>query len=142
VIQQAQHFFIRKCTECVLDTIAKEIKDPLITTHWNALNSPMQSCVKINIIAHGYDTVCRTSLLLHVADKSLKCITRDGRVVQMSYEMQELRDFMYCQVIFYLSYSNLLLSKLRFCCLIEDLPASNDSRAEFSKVHGLAVFGQ
>jgi mediator of RNA polymerase II transcription subunit 17 len=100
VIQQAQHFFIRKCTECVLDTIAKEIKDPLITTHWNALNSPMQSCVKINIIAHGYDTVCRTSLLLHVADKSLKCITRDGRVVQMSYEMQELRDFMYCQVIF------------------------------------------
>jgi mediator of RNA polymerase II transcription subunit 17 len=100
VIQQAQHFFIRKCTECVLDTIAKEIKDPLITTHWNALNSPMQSCVKINIIAHGYDTVCRTSLLLHVADKSLKCITRDGRVVQMSYEMQELRDFMYCQVFF------------------------------------------
>lgn len=104
VIQQAQHFFIRKRTECVLDTIAKEIKDPLIITHWNALNSPMQSCVKINIIAHGYDTVCRTSLLLHVADKSLKCITRDGRVVQMSYEMQELRDFMYCQVVNFFRY--------------------------------------
>lgn len=54
IIQQAQHFFMRMRTEYVLDTIAKEVNDPLIVSHWNALNSPTQSCVKINIMTHGY----------------------------------------------------------------------------------------
>ncbi|XP_026463580.1 mediator of RNA polymerase II transcription subunit 17-like [Ctenocephalides felis] len=98
IIQQAQHFFMRMRTEYVLDTIAKEVKDPLIVSHWNALNSPTQSCVKINIMTHGYDTVCRTSLVVHVGEKSLKCICRDGRVMHMSYEPQELRDLIFCQI--------------------------------------------
>nr|CAD7447768.1 unnamed protein product [Timema bartmani] len=98
IIQQAQHFFMRLRTEYVLDTIAKEVKDPLIVSHWNALNSPTQSCVKINIMTHGYDTVCRTSLVVHVGEKSLKCVCRDGRVMHMSYEPQELRDLIFCQV--------------------------------------------
>nr|XP_023022515.1 mediator of RNA polymerase II transcription subunit 17 [Leptinotarsa decemlineata] len=45
IVQQAQHFIMRMRTEYVLDTIAKEVKDPLITSHWNTLNSPTQSCV-------------------------------------------------------------------------------------------------
>lgn len=45
-----------------------------------------------------YDTVCRTSLVIQVADKSLKCVCRDGRVMHMSYELQELRDLIFCQV--------------------------------------------
>ncbi|XP_043271278.1 mediator of RNA polymerase II transcription subunit 17 [Venturia canescens] len=98
IIQQAQHFFMRIRTEYVLDTIAKEVKDPLIVSHWNALNSPTQSCVKINILTHGYDTVCRTSLVVHVGEKSLKCVCRDGRVMHMSYEPQELRDLIFCQI--------------------------------------------
>ncbi|XP_046389107.1 mediator of RNA polymerase II transcription subunit 17 isoform X2 [Ischnura elegans] len=98
IIQQAQHFFMRLRTEYVLDTIAKEVKDPLIVSHWNALNSPTQSCVKINIMTHGYDTVCRTSLVVHVGEKSLKCVCRDGRVMHMSYEPQELRDLIFCQI--------------------------------------------
>lgn len=98
IIQQAQHFFMRIRTEYVLDTIAKEVKDPLIVSHWNALNSPTQSCVKINIWTNGYDTVCRTSLAVHVGEKSLKCVCRDGRVMHMSYEPQELRDLIFCQV--------------------------------------------
>ncbi|XP_008558413.1 mediator of RNA polymerase II transcription subunit 17 [Microplitis demolitor] len=98
IIQQAQHFFMRVRTEYVLDTIAKEVKDPLIVSHWNALNSPTQSCVKINIWTNGYDTVCRTSLVVHVGEKSLKCVCRDGRVMHMSYEPQELRDLIFCQI--------------------------------------------
>ncbi|XP_012252603.1 mediator of RNA polymerase II transcription subunit 17 [Athalia rosae] len=98
IIQQAQHFFMRLRTEYVLDTIAKEVKDPLIVSHWNALNSPTQSCVKINILTHGYDSVCRTSLVVHVGEKSLKCVCRDGRVMHMSYEPQELRDLIFCQI--------------------------------------------
>ncbi|XP_052754558.1 mediator of RNA polymerase II transcription subunit 17 isoform X2 [Galleria mellonella] len=98
IIQQAQHFFMRRRSEYVLDTIAKEVKDPLIVSHWNALNSPTQSCVKINIMAYGYDAVCRTSLVVHVGEKTLKCICRDGRVRHLSYELQELRDLIYCQI--------------------------------------------
>lgn len=98
IIQQAQHYFMRLRTEYVLDTIAKEVKDPLIVSHWNALNSPTQSCVKINILTHGYDAVCRTSLVVHVGEKSLKCVCRDGRVMHMSYEPQELRDLIFCQI--------------------------------------------
>ncbi|XP_063221348.1 mediator of RNA polymerase II transcription subunit 17 isoform X1 [Bacillus rossius redtenbacheri] len=98
IIQQAQHFFMRRRTEYVLDTMAKEVKDPLIVSHWNALNSPMQSCVKINIMTHGYDAILRTSLVVQVGEKSLKCVCRDGRVMHMSYEPQELRDLIFCQI--------------------------------------------
>ncbi|KAI4497962.1 hypothetical protein M0802_006786 [Mischocyttarus mexicanus] len=98
IIQQAQHFFMRLRTEYVLDTIAKEVKDPLIVSHWMALNSPTQSCVKINILTHGYDSLYRTSLIVHVGEKSLKCVCRDGRVMHMSYEPQELRDLIFCQI--------------------------------------------
>lgn len=89
---------MRLRTEYVLDQIAKDVKDPLIISHWNGLNSPTQSCVKINIVSSGYDTICRTSLVVHVGEKNLKCVCRDGRVMHMSYETQELRDLIYCQV--------------------------------------------
>lgn len=98
IIQQAQHFFMRLRTEYVLDTIAKEVKDPLIVSHWNALNSPTQSSVRIIILTHGYDQLIRTSMILHVSEKSLKCVCKDGRVMHMSYEPQELRDLIFCQV--------------------------------------------
>lgn len=98
IVKQAQHFIMRMRTEYVLDTIAKEFKDPLISSHWNTLNSPTQSCVKINISTHGYDAVCRTPLVIHVGEKSLKCICRDGKVMNMSYEPQELRDLIFCHI--------------------------------------------
>lgn len=88
IISQAQHIFMRKRTQYVLDTLARDVKDPQIISHWNALNSPIMSCVKINIITYGYDTICRTSLLIHIKERSLKCIGRDGRVMHMSYEPQ------------------------------------------------------
>uniref|UniRef100_T1JGQ6 Uncharacterized protein n=1 Tax=Strigamia maritima TaxID=126957 RepID=T1JGQ6_STRMM len=98
IIKQAQHVVLRLRTMYVIDTLAREIKDPLIVAHWNCLNSPTQSCVKINIVTHGYETVCRTSLIVHVREKTLKAICRDGKVMQMSYEPQELRDLILCQI--------------------------------------------
>lgn len=82
----------------VIDSIAREIRDPLIISHWNVLNSPTLSCVKIIISTHGYDTLHRTALIVHVKEKTLKCICRDGRVLHMSYEPQELRDLILCQI--------------------------------------------
>lgn len=110
IIQQAQHHFMRTRTEYVLDTIAKEVGDPLIVSHWNALNSPTQSCVKINIWTYGYDTLHRTSLFIQVGEKTLKCIGRDGRVMHMSYEPQELRDLIFCQVNIYLTNQNIYIN--------------------------------
>lgn len=57
IIEQTQHFTMRRRTEYVLDTIAKEVRDPLIVSHWNSINSPTKACVKVNILTHGYDTV-------------------------------------------------------------------------------------
>ena len=98
IIAQAQHIFLRKRTQYVLDTLARDVKDPQITSHWNAMNSPTMSCVKINITSHGYDANLRTSLVIHVKERSLKCICRDGRIMHMSYEPQELRDLILCQI--------------------------------------------
>lgn len=98
IIAQAQHIFMRKRTQYVLDTLARDVKDPQIVSHWNALNSPTMSWVKIKINTQGYDTICRTSLVIHVKERSLKAICRDGRVMFLSYEPQELRDLILTQI--------------------------------------------
>lgn len=46
----------------------------------------------------SYETMHRTALLIHVKDRTLKCIGRDGRVMHLSYEPQELRDLILCQI--------------------------------------------
>lgn len=98
IISQAQHIFMRKRTQYVLDTLARDVKDPQIVSHWNGVSKPTMSCVKINIVTHGYDTIYRTSLMIHVYERSLKVICRDGRVMYLSYEPQELRDLILCQI--------------------------------------------
>lgn len=79
--------------------VSFQIKDPMIISHWNSLNSPTLSCVKVTIISHGFDFMCRTSLMIQVLQKSFRCICKDGKVMNLSYEAQELRDLILCQVI-------------------------------------------
>ncbi|CAD6234594.1 GSCOCG00002003001-RA-CDS [Cotesia congregata] len=98
IIKQTQHYIMRRRAAFVLDSIAKDVKDPIIVSHWNALSTPTLACVKINIWTEGYDTVCRTSLAIYVYEKTFKCVCRDGRVMHMSYEPQELRNLLLCQI--------------------------------------------
>lgn len=98
VIHQTQHVVLRLRTMYMIDTYACEIKDPLIVAHWVCLNSPNKSSVKINIMTHGYETICRTPLVIHVGRRSLKAICRDGRTMNLSYEPQELHYLLMCQV--------------------------------------------
>ncbi|GFY71993.1 mediator of RNA polymerase II transcription subunit 17 [Trichonephila inaurata madagascariensis] len=84
-------------TMMIIDTFACEIKDPLIVAHWLCLSSPTLSSVKINIMTLGYETMCRTPLVIHVEEKSLKAICRDGRTMSLSYEPEELRYLLMCQ---------------------------------------------
>lgn len=40
----------------------------------------------------------KTSLMVQVLQKSFRCICKDGKVMNLSYESQELRDLILCQV--------------------------------------------
>ena len=47
----------------------------------------------------GYDTILRTQLAIHVAEKRLTVVCKEkGRVLHFSHEPQELRDFVLCQI--------------------------------------------
>jgi len=99
MIRQAQHVVLRLRTMYVLDTLAREIKDPLIVAHWASLNAVTHSCVRLNFLSSGYDMTTRTPLIIHVKEKSLKCILKDGKAIHLSYEPQELRDIILSQVM-------------------------------------------
>ena len=46
----------------------------------------------------GYDTILRTQMVIHVREKQLRVVCKDGRVLNFSHEPQELRDFILCQI--------------------------------------------
>lgn len=98
IARQAQHVVLRLRTIFVLDTLAREFKDPLLTSHWSTLSSPTCSSVKVSVVSAGYDTIIKTQLVIHVGEKMLRVICKDGRVLHFSYEPQELRDFILCQI--------------------------------------------
>jgi mediator of RNA polymerase II transcription subunit 17 len=98
IVRQAQHVVLRLRTIYVLDTLAREFKDPLITSHWSTLSSPTCSSVRVSILSAGYDTIIKTQLVIHVGEKMQRVICKDGRVLNFSYEPQELRDFILCQL--------------------------------------------
>lgn len=98
IIAQAQHTFVRKRTQYVLDALAKDTKDPTISSNWNSLNSPTLSWVKVRINTAGYDSICRSAMTIHIKETTLKAVCRDGTVSHLSYEPQELRDLIVRQI--------------------------------------------
>ncbi|CAN8000590.1 unnamed protein product [Ixodes hexagonus] len=98
IIAQTQHVVLRLRTMYVIDQYACEVKDPLVVAHWMCMSSPTHNSVKINIVSQGYETICRTPLVIHIEEHTLKAICRDGRVIHLSYEPQELRYLLMCQV--------------------------------------------
>ncbi|XP_050038305.1 mediator of RNA polymerase II transcription subunit 17 isoform X1 [Dermacentor andersoni] len=98
IIAQTQHVALRLRTMYVIDQFACEVKDPLVVAHWACLSSPTHNSVKINILSQGYETMCRTPLVIHVEEQRLQAVCRDGRVIQLSYEPQELRFLLMAQV--------------------------------------------
>ena len=73
-------------------------QDPLITCHWATLSSPTRTSVKVSIVSAGYDTILRTQFVIHVGEKQLTVVCKDGKVLKFSHEPQELRDFILCQI--------------------------------------------
>lgn len=91
ITAQAQHLVLREQTMKVIDDLALEMNDPLIVAHWLTLNTPTLSSVKVNIVSYNYESLNRTSLIIHVKVKSLVVISRDGRKYNLSYEPEELK---------------------------------------------------
>ena len=52
IVRQAQHVVLRLRTIYVLDTLAREFKDPLITSHWSTLSSPTCSSVRVGYFSY------------------------------------------------------------------------------------------
>ena len=98
LIAQAQHVILKIRTLHMIDTLAREVRDPCIAGHWMCLNSPTKSSVKVNIVSLGYESLCRTPLVVHIESTGLRAICREGRVIRMSYESQELRYLLMSQV--------------------------------------------
>ncbi|KAH9389102.1 Mediator of RNA polymerase II transcription subunit 17 [Tyrophagus putrescentiae] len=96
VIQQGQHSMLRLRTMCLIDSLAIEVQDPLIVPCWNYLNSPTETSVRIDLYSFNYEALngCRTSVMLHIGTRTVKAILRDGRVMNLSFESQELRHFL------------------------------------------------
>ncbi|CAL8111497.1 unnamed protein product [Orchesella dallaii] len=98
IIKQSQHVILRLRAMYFLDTLAKEIKDPLLVAHWASINAVTHSCVRITLVSSGYDMCARTQLVIHIKEKSLKAILKDGKAINLSYEPQELKDLLLCQI--------------------------------------------
>ena len=59
IIRQAQHILLRQRVAFVLDTMARDLKDPLISCHWGTITSPQKTSVKVCITTSGYDAIIR-----------------------------------------------------------------------------------
>jgi mediator of RNA polymerase II transcription subunit 17 len=53
IIKQSQHVVLRMRTMAVLDALSRDIKDPLITSHWASLNAVTHTCVRITLVSSG-----------------------------------------------------------------------------------------
>lgn len=93
IIQQGQHAMLRLRTMYLIDSLAVEIQDPLIVPSWNYLSSPVETSVRIDLLSYGYEGMnnCRTPVVLNIGTRTVKARLRDGRVLNRSFESQELR---------------------------------------------------
>jgi len=46
----------------------------------------------------GYELIIRSQMMIQISEKNLKVISKDGKVVTISHEPQELRDFLLGQI--------------------------------------------
>uniref|UniRef100_A0A2K5E852 Mediator of RNA polymerase II transcription subunit 17 n=1 Tax=Aotus nancymaae TaxID=37293 RepID=A0A2K5E852_AOTNA len=79
IIKQAKHIFLRSRTAATIDSLASRIEDPQIQAHWSNINDVYESSVKVLITSQGYEQICK--------------------VITLSYQEQELQDFLLSQFV-------------------------------------------
>ncbi|XP_073469101.1 mediator of RNA polymerase II transcription subunit 17 [Aquarana catesbeiana] len=99
IIKQAKHIFLRRRTARTIDSLASRIEDPQIQAHWSSINDVYESSVKVLITSQGYEQICKSiQLQLNIGVDQIKVVHRDGRVITLSHQEQELQDFLLSQM--------------------------------------------
>lgn len=99
IIRQAKHIFLRSRTARTIDSLASRIEDPQIQAHWSNINDVYESSVKVLITSQGYEQICKSiQLQLNIGVEHIRVVHRDGRVVLLSHQEQELQDFLLSQM--------------------------------------------
>uniref|UniRef100_A0AAA9TC09 Mediator of RNA polymerase II transcription subunit 17 n=1 Tax=Bos taurus TaxID=9913 RepID=A0AAA9TC09_BOVIN len=100
IIKQAKHIFLRSRTAATIDSLASRIEDPQIQAHWSNINDVYESSVKVLITSQGYEQICKSiQLQLNIGVEQIRVVHRDGRVITLSHEGQELQDFLLSQFV-------------------------------------------
>nr|XP_026251910.1 mediator of RNA polymerase II transcription subunit 17 [Urocitellus parryii] len=99
IIKQAKHIFLRSRTAATIDSLASRIEDPQIQAHWSNINDVYESSVKVLITSQGYEQICKSiQLQLNIGVDQIRVVHRDGRVITLSHQEQELQDFLLSQM--------------------------------------------
>ncbi|KAA0702463.1 Mediator of RNA polymerase II transcription subunit 17 [Triplophysa tibetana] len=99
IIKQAKHIFLRSRTARTIDSLASRIEDPQIQAHWSNINDLYESSVKVLITSQGYEQICKSiQLQLNIGVEQIRVVHRDGRVITLSHQEQELQDFLLSQM--------------------------------------------
>ncbi|KAE8627733.1 hypothetical protein XENTR_v10007130 [Xenopus tropicalis] len=99
IIKQAKHIFLRRRTARTIDSLASRIEDPQIQAHWSSINDVYESSVKVLITSQGYEQICKSiQLQLNIGVDQIRVVHRDGRVITLSHQEQELQDFLLSQM--------------------------------------------
>ncbi|XP_025908719.1 mediator of RNA polymerase II transcription subunit 17 [Nothoprocta perdicaria] len=99
IIKQAKHIFLRCRTARTIDSLASRIEDPQIQAHWSNINDVYESSVKVLITSQGYEQICKSiQLQLNIGVDQIRVVHRDGRVITLSHQEQELQDFLLSQM--------------------------------------------
>ncbi len=98
IMKQAKHIVLRKMVADVIDQMSRELQDPVILVHWSAHTQPLLSTAKIHISTSGYEQLAVSLLQLTVEVNHVRVVCKDGRVIQIDHEEQELKDLLRCQI--------------------------------------------
>uniref|UniRef100_A0A5F9CUI5 Mediator of RNA polymerase II transcription subunit 17 n=1 Tax=Oryctolagus cuniculus TaxID=9986 RepID=A0A5F9CUI5_RABIT len=87
-------------TAATIDSLASRIEDPQIQAHWSNINDVYESSVKVLITSQGYEQICKSiQLQLNIGVEQIRVVHRDGRVITLSHQEQELQDFLLSQFV-------------------------------------------
>lgn len=97
-LKKFYHFFFKR-TAATIDSLASRIEDPQIQAHWSNINDVYESSVKVLITSQGYEQICKSiQLQLNIGVEQIRVVHRDGRVIMLSHQEQELQDFLLSQM--------------------------------------------
>lgn len=98
IIKQTKHNVLRLRTMQTIDGFAANLSDPQLAAHWSCINNSLEASCRVIITSQGYDLRAWHSFVLQIGVDTIKVITREGKVFILSYEQQELQDFIMWQI--------------------------------------------